>query len=1238
MNQKALSAIILVITLLGLASSTGAQQELYAANPPFISQGLAPNVMLLVDNSTSMTRFAYFDGWETATSADDNWGVLEAAPCQGFDPNISYYGYFSSDYWYTYDSSHFVRQATKSSRGKASAEWDGNFLNWLTMRRTDVLRRVLVGGIMSGSDLVGQDPIGTEATAGAWKSIPVADAANYMDAGTLGDADDKNPVVIRFKVWEQGNTAAIKEVAGVAADGQEDKVAVTLNIAASVPSQPQGVIQRVGSRVRWGITYFADDGVDGGEVRASISSVSMSAVYNEIENTSPDVAHTPLGEALWTLTGYFAQEETMPGFAGGPGPDYSNSYTVNLNNDPLNYGTGGTPNYAWCGKNFIIVITDGEPCGDGNLPAGLLNYASGRSDYNCDSRGDLGTPCYFPACAAGSVPGVEDVALWAHTNDIRDDLSSRQKLDMYFVFAFGSGSNLLRYAAINGGFTDKNGNDVPDNQEEWDDDGDGDPDNYYEGNDGHQLEGALLMAITDILRKAASGTSVSVLATSARGEGSLFQAYFRPSLTEGTREITWLGYLHGLWIDAYGHIREDTTNDHGMVYSEDKIIEYAVADSGDTVLERYADSDGDGFPDSETPEEIVPLNEMEPVWGAGKLLAQRDQSGRTIKTFVNADNDSVVDTGEFIDFVDTNAGTLRPYLRAADDAESTNIINFIRGEQIAGYRDRELTVDGSTEVWKLGDIVYSTPTVVGKALSNFHVIYSDETYAAYYSQYKERDTMVYIGANDGMLHAFWAGKYCEGDNTATSGKEEKGWFSDASGLATNLGDELWAYIPYNLLPHLKWLTAANYAHVYYVDLKPLVADVQIFTADDDHPEGWGTILVGGMRLGGGPIQVTDDFGSGNQIRTFRSAYFALDVTVPESPRLLWEITDAELGFTTSYPTVAKIGSTYYAVFGSGPTTYEGTSAQQARVYVLDLLTGGRTIYREITADANSFMSDPVAVDIKMSNNTDVIYIGETTATAGKVFRLSTKVNGSYNGNPANWTLSTLFTTDSGQPVTASPAAAFGAPYDIWVYFGTGKYLCSNDKNSTSLQSFYGIKDPCAHGNCTTTMLKDDDLLDTTDLTVSESSEGSGEASSDAWDELVDTVAAYDGWYFDLEYDGTNPSERVIHKPAVLGGVVFFTAFTPNSDICGFGGSGALYAANFETGTANNRDVIGTDNGEILRTQEIGFGLPSRIAIHVGQEACGATGYIQQSTGMIERIDLKLGGDLKSHITSWRELR
>ena len=325
--------------------------------------------------------------------------------------------------------------------------------------------------------------------------------------------------------------------------------------------------------------------------------------------------------------------------------------------------------------------------------------------------------------------------------------------------------------------------------------------------------------------------------------------------------------------------------------------------------------------------------------------------------------------------------------------------------------------------------MHSTPSVVGKPLESYSIIYSDESYSSFLSKYLHRDTVVYVGANDGMLHSFWAGVYHAGDNPNTSAKKEYGWFDNENSLVSSLGidhgDEIWAYIPQNLLPHLKWLTDTDYTHIYYVDLKPKIADAKIFTDangnsidENIYPGGWGTILIGGMRFGGGDISVTDDFGSGNETRTFRSAYFAIDVTQPQSPNLLWEITNSNMGYTLSYPAIAKINDSWFMIVGSGPTyspsdPCTGVSSQTAHIFVFDLKTG--SLLKDFTTNNNSsFMASPITIDVNLNYNTDICYIGETHKQGanwlGEMYRISTRTGAplDYTENPSNWTLSTLF--------------------------------------------------------------------------------------------------------------------------------------------------------------------------------------------------------------------------------------
>ena len=1087
----------------------------------------------------------------------DNSGSMNLqAYTDDYDATKRYYGYFGPDARYTYSSERFV-----STPG---GEWGGNFLNWMAMRRIDVERKVLVGGKKVANDpnrLIGEVPAqnGRE----YWKynvvgQSPYGDASNYRFL--LDDGDIK---VYEKQGWWNWNKIATYNINVVKSEQYEPDD--------YLDGQLVGILQRVGNKARFGLEFF--NYTSGGRISSAVEKVDMSSLINDIENTSAST-WTPLAEAFYEGVRYFQQVD----------PYYGNDYQVNDTYDPYYWQSIG--DFVWCAKSFILLITDGESTQDTEIPSWLQDYDGDGNDPGTYS--DNGSDY------------LDDVALWAHTTDLRD-LEGFQNVNLYTVFAFGQGSDLLRDAAINGGFIDKNGNNLPDLQEEWDANSDGEPDTYFVASEGYELEKKILAAIEDILSKVASGTAVSVLSTSARGEGNLFQAMFIPTVNEGLREVKWIGRLQSLWIDRRGNLREDTSGDNHLVYEDDLIIQYEFDEStGDLIIEKYSDNNGDGEPDSETPVSTGGIDSISPLWEAGKKLALRVANERDIFTFIN---------GGKIAFTDANGSTLRPYLRASDDQEASKIINFIRGEDITGFRDRKLTVAGQPgKVWKLGDIVNSTPTVVGRFMDDALMLYSDESYLPFARKYKDRETVIYVGANDGMLHAFKGGKFHQGDDPNTDSRD-RGWI-DNGDLDGYPGDELWAYIPYNLLAHLKWLTDENYTHVYYVDLKPRVADVRIFNDDGDHPGGWGTILIGGMRFGGGKITVTDTFGVGSESKTFRSAYFAIDITVPDNPRVLWEFTHPDLGFTPSYPNISKVGDTWYLIVGSGPDDYQGNSDQMGSIFVLNLRTGG--ILRQIEVDAGAFMASPISVDMELDYDVDVIYIGETYKKGGlgKMLRLLTN----ESTDPNSWALSTFYGDNKTGPITSPPTAGVDKQENLWVFFGTGRYLSEEDKEDNTPQTFYALKDNGGIAgslyNATPLEVFDGDELD--------------------WRNLVKGVrtGGYGGWYIDLG-DG----ERCLTKPSILGGIVLFTTFTPGEGgICSYGGSGRLYGAYYETGTAYKKPVL---NAEMERSIDLGAGCPASIGIHVGEKDTGG-GLIQSSTGDIVEAEIDTPFPIKMGTASWSQ--
>ncbi len=961
---------------------------------------------------------------------------------------------------------------------------------------------------------------------------------------------------------------------------------------------------------------------------------------------------------------------------------------------------------ASCCKSYVIIFSDGRADMNVDLPAnaqGLKEIAAYHPYHgtHCTGSNTADPPSPLTTCSqATTLDGAEvlsqhkedrnlghwmdELAYWAHTTDLRQatipvvnetghDLPGFQNLTFYAFQASDDpiGRDFLMHLAVAGGFEDTNGNNLPDNGLagasaapcnmtdlttpcEWDKlnnatgaaGRDKLPDAYFQPQTVDELAEKLTATLNAIIQRSSSGTAASVLASSSTGEGALYQAFFYPTLTEGYKSVTWTGSLQGMFLDAFGNSREDTDQDGKLIYQNDKIV-VSRYDSGtsEVVADKYADSNGDGKAVSPTCSPCgQKLKDLLPIWEAGKQLALMDSSNRTILTWVDSDDDDLVDSGEQIPFDTSNSATLSPYLRAgAAPYTADNIINFIRGDQITGLRERELTINGAPRVWKLGDIVNSTPTVVGAPRERHDVIYGDSSYTAFFTQYKNRRQVAYVGANDGMLHAINVGFYHRGDDPATRSAVEHGWFTrtptdNASGPL--LGDEVWGFIPYQLLPQLQWLTRGDYTHVYYVDLKPKVTDVRIFTPDADHPDGWGTILIGGFRMGGSCKECQGGNGKEMKVnisgtdRVFYSAYFVLDITNPEvDPKLLWSFTDDTLGLNTSYPTVLRVNpladaktantnAKWFAIFGSGPTGYDASVNSvllDAKLYAVDLKTGPGTNNSLVTdfksITDKSFMGDLMSLDANLDYRTDVVYagsvIGDLSATpkwGGKLHRLTTSANGAapFGGSttPSDWgkgTKPTWFLYDFGcspspscsgpklpGPMAAAATATMDDSLNIWVFVGTGRMFHSEDQGNTETQYLFGLKDDVMNGTCTQGTDKDcvqKDLVNVSSTTICSVCTGGTNQVTDPNNTGVTTLtgsstSSLQGLVASKEgWYTTLPTskERLLVSPTLIGGIVFFPSYAPGGDACTSGtGTSSLYALFYLTGSAYKTSVVGTE--------------------------------------------------------------
>lgn len=626
----------------------------------------------------------------------------------------------------------------------------------------------------------------------------------------------------------------------------------------------------------------------------------------------------------------------------------------------------------------------------------------------------IGTPPYPAKENSYNMPGL---AYYAHSVDLRPDLPSTGKirnLTTYMIDTQEPGGsmlvgpkNMLQLAAKYGGFEDKDNDQsvtiggtkynrpykdatcggvsaTPNTLcSEWDADNDGWPDNYFFAADASKVESGLYKAFASILNRATSGTAAAV-ANNRSGErgANIIQALFYPQWPNDMG-IKWLGDVQALWfymdpIVKFSGIFEDS--------DENRELNLAI--------------------------DLPPGNDaatLHALWKAGELLHTRTAASRSIYTLLStvstphshgwlaAANADLTDTSN--SFGTTNLSLLKPLMDLASEtnAKASEYIDYTRGVDGGINRSRTVTNNSVTSVWKLGDIINSTPQIQGgEAVNQYNIDYFDSTYANFVktSAYMSNN-YVYAGSNDGMLHAFKLGQVQKINNPNNV-------FQIASIVdTTDIGKEVWAYIPTNVLPYLKNCADSNYCHQYLIDGTPLLVDASIkkpgtciasnYWDCERQISSWSSVLLGSMGLGGATRDgycnetLSPDADQANNTDCIKvpvagngfSSYFALDVTTPLSPRYMWEFSDAAiqndptlsavekanamgLGVTTSGAAILRINSgtvaaptsktngRWFAVFASGPTgtidtasrQFLGRSDQNLRLYIVDLNSSG----------------------------------------------------------------------------------------------------------------------------------------------------------------------------------------------------------------------------------------------------------------------------------------------------------
>ncbi|MEO8938703.1 MAG: PilC/PilY family type IV pilus protein [Burkholderiaceae bacterium] len=878
---------------------------------------------------------------------------------------------------------------------------------------------------------------------------------------------------------------------------------------------------------------------------------------NKFGQTGVYKRYDPMGELYYEALRYLSGLPPTPdAMTGAPLP-----FAV-LDNFPLAYtNASGTAwadpmqNQSTCSANYIITIADNQTNYDTNLPgyAGVWADPFRPSSRPVDEHG-LDTHLWTqrigilesttsPSLTSGdydrALAGLEDTqpicclsnlvagaAFWANTNDIRPDLPGMQTVKSIGIDVFpqeknSSGNPMplnnrqLYLMAKYGGFNnviDRSSDPYPNpfystdptnplgpairTNAEWAD-STGAPTNYLLASNPQKLIDGLRSAFNRI--QASSGTlgGAALTASSlAYGGSSAYVATFDANFWSGTV------------------LDKTITQTNGVVSTSSA----AVWDAGALLTARCGTTVPSPTTCRDTNSSVNNrkiVTTIRPPSGNGTRVA-------TAFTWAGLQSDT-----QYTDVLNMN-----PSLGSADGAGQQRL------DYLRGYRgDESSSLGFRARNSALGDIIDSGPTYVGAPTTAI----ADSDYQTFYTTNVNRTPAVYVGANDGMLHAFSAGT----------------------------GAELFAYIPNFVNYALNDLTDANYTHETFVDAPVIAREVKANGT-------WKTVLVAGV-------------GNGAQ------GVFALDVTSPTAfttSSVLFEFSDADdadVGNVLSAPEIVKLqtGGTaaaptygYFAAvtgYNNRRTTTNGrtdtnVSGDSANRGVLFLLSLDHTLGTSWQLGTDYFKyhfpaTNPAApnglgpvASFQNRNGSGAassLYFGDLQ---GNVWRFNTV------GLPSEWAPSrgtvalplpffvATTTVGAAQPITARPTVATGPYNSELIFVGTGQYVGNSDLSTPfAQQSEYALLD----NNQGALITRSTDLVVRTGTVAGNSVTVGGSAF------VYSGASSQKGWVLDFP-SSLSGGERNITQASVSNGVLSFTSLTVASSICGAGG-GYIYQLNALTG-------------------------------------------------------------------------
>jgi type IV pilus assembly protein PilY1 len=838
--------------------------------------------------------------------------------------------------------------------------------------------------------------------------------------------------------------------------------------------------------VRFGMFVYNNN--QGGRLVAPCGT-GKADLLSRVASATPN-GWTPLAETMAEIGLYFAGMPSWYNTSGFPSGTYSGGRYV-------------SPMQQRCQKNYIIIMTDGEPTQDRDYRLYQTPYING--DVIGDYDGDHNGGSEFDSYPDSGSDYLDDVAAYLYQNDCNPTMGDGTSFDkqniVTYTIGFKTNQSLLQRTAAKGGGE------------------------YFTADNYSELKEAFDQIMSNIVEKNACYVApvvpISRMNRVYAGD-KIYLGFFKPQQS-------------GRWI---GNIKRYALQNNGTLLD----VHNQPVTTSDGLIKDNAHSwwttlgyDGPAVEKG----------------GAAEALALQIGSGATRNVYTYTGTQALLSHSANA-FLSTNTAITNTMLNVADDPARQSLVDSVR---TGGF----------------GDIIHSEPAVV---------VYNSKT-------------IIYVGANDGLLHA----------------------------IDDDTGQELWSFIPPDQLGRLWRLNDAD--HDYFVDGSPTV----YYGATQK-------ILVVGSRRGG-------------------NSYTALDVTDYNLPRYLYSIGPTALGPTPSnYEhlgqswarpdkiTVAT-GSTVtntadcglnvavttadVFLFGGGydinqdQPTPAATDTEGRGVFGVNMATGAVLSGLKFTPATHTSLGlthsvvDVSGFDHDGDGIVSRIYFGNL---AGGVFALRDDQPQTFTvcGQPVTrsvvdgvWTGMKLFQTpDSNgrklKVLYAPDAVAELYPPGVgeYIYFGTGDR--ENPDETGVVNRFYAVKNDWTASS----PLSEANLVNVTSNMIQLGTASEKQA-------VKASLEAGKGWYIELE----NAGEKVVSSPRVYGGVVYFTTYTPTgtspidpNDPCAAStvrGVGRLYALNYKTGAAvhefsstpeTDHDGHTVTLGKQDRSMSVGTAIPSAPVIAI----------------------------------------